>query len=78
MRKSHYLQQMDETWNHFAKRNKSERQILYDLNYKWNLKQNKTQNKNIILVVTSSEGWKEGKLEQGGQKLESSTYKISK
>lgn len=32
---------MDETWWHYAKWDKSdkERQILYDLSYMWNLKQ---------------------------------------
>ena len=56
---------MDETGKHYAKRNKpgGERQILYDLTYKWNIV-NKRSKKNISrnidikskLTITRGEG----------------------
>ena len=53
---------------------------MYDLTYMWNLKKPKTklistQNK---LVVARGRGWSVDDMGEGGQKVQTSGYKISK
>ena len=55
--------------------------MLYDLTYTWNLKQNKTKKthkKEIRSVVTKGRGWGEGELNESGQNVLTSSYKINK
>ena len=73
---------MDGPRGHYATGNKSdrERHIPYDLTYMWNLKKNKTsswiQRTDWWLPeVGGSEG---GKMGEGGQKVQTSSYKINK
>ena len=71
---------MDGTWGHYAKWNKSdkERQISYDLIYMWNLKNQRQKSPQTPPLQRT--GWwlpdSEGKVE-GGQKLQTSSYKIN-
>ena len=73
---------MDGPWSHYAKWNKSngERQIVYDLTYLWNLiKKNKNAKlveKEIRYVITR--GKLGSGLEEGGQKVQTSSYKMNK
>ena len=60
-----------------------EKQILNDLMYMWNLKSKQTKTKlkhteNPSPQVARGEGWEEGKMDKGGQKVQTFSYKISK
>ena len=58
-----------------------QKQVLYYLTYMWNHK-TKTKKtklvKEIRLVVIKGRGWVKGELEEGGHKVQTSSYKISK
>ena len=60
-----------------------EKQILNDLMYMWNLKSKQTRTKlkhteNPSPSVARGKGWEEGKMDKGGQKVQTFSYKISK
>ena len=52
--------------------------ILYDLTHTQNLKINKKIKTIIRLVVTRGREWEKGELKEGGQEVQTSSYKINK
>ena len=56
--------------------------MRYDLTYTWNLKTNQTDielmNTDKRLVFDRGRGWRVGEIGEGGQKVQTSSYKINK
>ena len=54
--------------------------MLYDLTYTWNLKSKQTNTKLMNtenrLVFVEGRGWRVGEIGEGGQKVQTSSYKI--
>lgn len=64
-------------------RGQSEKDKKNHFTYMWNLKKRKKYptkltEKEVWFVVTTGEGWGEEKLEEGGQKVQTFSYKIDK
>ena len=71
---------MDGPRGHYAKWNKSdrERQIPYDIIYMGNLKTHELIDTEKWLVFARGREWGLGKVDEGGQKEQTSSYKIHK
>ena len=75
---------MDGSRGYYAKQNKTQRKISYDLTYMWNLKNKANRNKmktdsqiqRTRLVVARVGGV--GEMGEGDQKAQTSSYKINK
>ena len=55
-----------------------ERQILYDLTFMWNLKKTELIEVENNIVIARGEVWGLGEMDENGQKMQTSRYKINK
>ena len=68
---------MDETWGHYSKWNKSERErkISYNLIYIWKIKDGQTNiHRKYNQICGYDRGWRVGELYERGQKVQTSSH----